>query len=174
MKKILYNEQKITISDINNNINRVKILLLNSKNEVLLGYSHKGYQFPGGHIEEKETFDEGIIREVREETGIELQVEDYKPFFIIEYYTKDYPEEGLNTSYLINHYVIKTDAKVNLENTNYTENELAGKFKLVYVSIDEVIDLAKEELTQANTNINKNIYNDMIKVIEAYEEFIQS
>ena len=38
--------------DMTEVVKRVKILLRNSNNEVLLAYSHNNYQFPGGHVEE--------------------------------------------------------------------------------------------------------------------------
>ncbi len=53
MKKIVVNnEYNLTDADMTEVVQRVKGLLINSKNEILLGYSHHEYQFPGGHVEE--------------------------------------------------------------------------------------------------------------------------
>lgn len=48
------------------------------KNNILLVHSNKGdYKFPGGGLEENESHSEGLIREVREETGyINCKVKD--------------------------------------------------------------------------------------------------
>ena len=109
MRKIFYNEDNLTEKDINNFVGRAKILIINSNNECLLGYGHNTYQLPGGHLEKNETFDECVIREVKEETGIDLPLENRTPFLEIKYFTKNYPKENLNTCYLNNYYTIKTN-----------------------------------------------------------------
>ncbi|PIS09571.1 ADP-ribose pyrophosphatase [Candidatus Beckwithbacteria bacterium CG10_big_fil_rev_8_21_14_0_10_34_10] len=53
----------------------VGALVFNRKGEILLvkSYKWKGkYQIPGGHIEEGETIEEAVKREVKEETGLEV------------------------------------------------------------------------------------------------------
>lgn len=68
-------------------------IIRNSKGELLLGlrkgkHAHGTWGFPGGHLEFMETPEKGIMREVREETG--LQVRSARKFG----YTNDfYPEE---------------------------------------------------------------------------------
>ena len=44
--------------------------IINSNNEILLGYSYHDYQFPGGHVEDGESLIEAMNRELLEETGI--------------------------------------------------------------------------------------------------------
>ncbi len=44
------------------------VLALDKKND-----SYTGTTFPGGHVEEGEIFSESVIREVREETGLEIR-----------------------------------------------------------------------------------------------------
>jgi|SRR5271157_4471122 len=50
-------------------------------NKVLLVLHAKlgKWLFPGGHIELNETPDEAVIREVKEETGLDLELLDYGP-----------------------------------------------------------------------------------------------
>lgn len=93
MKEVFYNYDMLTEKDINNVVTRVKVLLINSKKEVLLGFGHKTYQFPGGHLEENETLAECLVREIREETGIELEETERTPFFVIKYFKQDCPEK---------------------------------------------------------------------------------
>ena len=83
MKKVFYNEDNLRKEDINNFIKRAKMLIINSNNEILLGYGHNTYQIIGGHVEENESYDECVIREVKEETGIELSLEKREPFLQI-------------------------------------------------------------------------------------------
>ena len=76
MKKIVYNEDDLERKDINKIVRRAKVLIVNSKDELLLAYSHKNYFLVGGHAEENESYDDCIVREVREEIGIELEKDE--------------------------------------------------------------------------------------------------
>lgn len=52
------------------------IILLNAESQILIG-RRKGfvpkYSIPGGHLDPGETFEEGAIRELKEETGLEMK-----------------------------------------------------------------------------------------------------
>ena len=64
MKKLVTNQYSLKEEDMTEVVKRVKILLRNSNNEVLLAYSHNNYQFLGGHVEERETLIETVNREI--------------------------------------------------------------------------------------------------------------
>ena len=80
MKEILYNYDNLKLEDIDEVVTRTKGLIINSNNEITLGYSHKTYQFPGGHLEDGESLEECLLREIEEETGIEIKDAKLKPF----------------------------------------------------------------------------------------------
>lgn len=165
MKKVFYNEDNLRKEDINNFIKRAKMLIINSNNEILLGYGHNTYQIIGGHVEENESYDECVIREVKEETGIELSLEKREPFLQIVYYCKDYPKEGLNSEYIINYYSINSDLKPDIDKINLTENEKEGLFEFRYISLNNVLDELNDNLEVCK---NKNTVKDTIKAIEVY------
>jgi ADP-ribose pyrophosphatase len=52
-----------------------------------------GYTFPGGHIENGESFITSVIREVKEETG--LDIADVTPCGLVDWYNEDEPERYL-------------------------------------------------------------------------------
>lgn len=151
MKQLITNKYNLTDSDMTEVVKRVKVLLVNSNNDVLLGYSHNNYQFPGGHVEENETLVQAVNREVLEETGIELNITNIEPFACAIGYYKDWPAEGKNRKIEIYYYEVKTDEKPNLENTEYTENEKDGNFELRYIPLDTVEDELRK---------NVEIYSD--------------
>ena len=96
MKVLVHNNDNLTKEDINDYVYRMRGLIINSKNEVLLGYCGGTYQFPGGHLEKNETKIECLKREILEETGIDILNYNKNPFYVIKYYNKNYPKLGIN------------------------------------------------------------------------------
>ncbi len=166
MRKILYNPDNLKKEDIDEVVIRIKALIINSKNEITLGYAHKTYQFPGGHLEDGETLEEGLIREIKEETGIELNIRIPSPFQKTTYYTRNYRDSGKNRENDIYYYIINTDEKPNMANTNLDQHEIEGNYICVIIPLD------KFEETLINS-INDNPQNEVIasEMIEAFKEY---
>ena len=157
MKKIITNDFNLQEEDMTEIVKRVKVLLINSNNEILLGYSNNEYQCPGGHVEDGETLIDTVNREVQEETGIVLNIDNIEPFACALGYYKDWPSEGNNRKIEIYYYEIKTDEKPNLSNTKYTKSEKAGKFELRYIPIE---DVENEFIKNSKINGDK-VYKDL-------------
>jgi len=73
------------------------VIILSSEGKILIG-KRKGshspyYSIPGGKLEAGETFEDGAIREVKEETGLEIR--DPKVIAVTNN-LKTYHEEGLH------------------------------------------------------------------------------
>ena len=170
MKQLITNKYNLIDSDMTEVVKRVKVLLVNSNNDVLLGYSHNNYQFPGGHVEDNETLIQAVNREVLEETGIELRITNIEPFACAIGYYKDWPAECKNRKIEIYYYEVKTDEKPNLENTEYTENEKEGNFELRYIPLSNV-----ENILSANAEEygdKKGIAREMIDLFDVYKTII--
>ena len=166
MKEIIYNYDFLTDDDITEVVVRTKALIINN-NEILLGNENDILQFPGGHLEENETMNDCLKREVFEETGIEIEdVEIKHPFMKVIFKNKDWPEVGKNRKAEIYYYVIETNKKPNLKKTKYTEHEKLGNFKLVVVPIESAIDFIKKNISKNKKN--EVIAPDMIMAIEEY------
>lgn len=166
MKDIVTNKYNLKEEDMTEVVQRVKILLVNSKDEILLGYSHHNYQFPGGHVEENEKLVDTVNREIREETGIELNLTEVEPFARALGYYKDWPEEGKNRKIEIYYYEIKTDEKPNLDNTEYTDNEKDGEFRLEYIPLAEVDEVLKKNADKFGDK--HGIAREMLELFELY------
>lgn len=167
MKELITNKYNLKEEEMTEVVKRVKILIITSNNEILLGYSHNDYQFPGGHVEDNEELIETVNREITEETGIELNLNNIEPFARKSGYYKDWPEEGKNRKIEIYYYEVKTDEKPNLNNTSYTEHEKEGNFELRYIPLSKV----EEELEK---NINeygdkKGIGKEMLELFKVYK-----
>ena len=160
MKTKIFNYDNLTESEIDDHIIRVKAIMLNSNKEILFATSFGTIQFPGGHLEEKETLNEALIREVKEETGITLKG-DYQPFYAIKYFLKDYPIKGHNRSIEIYYFQINTDEHYNLKKLYLDDQERSGNFNLQYIALKKVNKYLKQNLK--NNQINK-IVNREIKL----------
>ena len=166
MKEIIYNYDHLNDEDITEIVIRMKALIINNKN-ILLGNENDIYQFPGGHLEDKETFEECLKREVLEETGILLCDSEIKrPFMKVTFMNKDWPEVGKNRKAEIYYYLIETDKKPDMSKVNYTEHEKKGNFKVESVPLNESINIIENNISKNEKN--KVIAPDMIMAIKEY------
>ena len=168
MKEVIYNKDNILDKDINKVITRSKVLLINSKNELTLAFSGNVYHFIGGHVEENETLNDALIREVKEETGIVLPNDDYKPYFKITQIFKDYPSINKTNKYEYYYYVIKTDEVPNINNTNLTKEEVDENFELRTIHMNEIESVLEDTLSWGERN--RRIAPTMIEAIKVYKE----
>ena len=142
-------------------INRVKALLINKHNKIMLCLCDGQYQFPGGHVEDGESLIDALKREIREETGIVLDIKNIKPFHKIHYDLKD---RKLNIYY----YVINCDEDVNLKNTDMTDLEKEGNFKIKYVDLGNAEKVIIDNIDAHPRN--RFIVKEMVEVLEAYKK----
>lgn len=166
MKEIIYNNDNINLSDITSISVRIKVLLINN-GKLLIGNEDGCFMFIGGHKEDNEKLIDTLKREVKEETGIELDSEVINdPFLKIIYLNKDYPNKGENRESDIYYYAVETIKLPNLENVNYTESEINKHFELINIDLNKAIDIIKENIP--NHKNNEIISKDMIIALEEY------
>ncbi|MDD4276231.1 MAG: NUDIX hydrolase, partial [Clostridia bacterium] len=144
---------------------RVKIFLVNSKDEILIATSGGGCQLPGGHIEEGEGILQGIVREVQEETGIILDYDEILgQFYIIKYLQKNYQNTDKNRLSQVIYFLAKTDKQTNIANLNITENEKINNFDIKYIKFTNFDDFVKQFIAPNQKEINLVIAKEMLKV----------
>ena len=172
MKEIIHNDDNLEEKDITETVIRMKALIINT-GIIYIGNENGVWQFPGGHLEEGETFLECLKREVLEETGIELDDKEIEePFMKVKFLNKDYPEVGKNRKAEIYYYVIKTNKKPDLTKVKYTKNEIANNFKIAEIPLNLAITKIKENIP--NNEKNQVIAPDMILAIEEYLKLTQN
>ena len=166
MKEIIYNNDNLKDEDITEIVVRTKALIINH-GKILIGNENSVFQFPGGHLEKSESFNDCLKREVLEETGIEVEDSEIEgPFMKVIFKNKDWPEVGKNRKCDIYYYVINTNKNPDLTKTNYTENGLKNNFKIEVFDVNDAINRIKENIP--NNEENKVISLDMITAIEEY------
>lgn len=146
MKEIIYNHDYLKNEDITEVVIRTKALIINDKN-IILGNENNIYQFPGGHLEKNETFEECLKREILEETGIEIDNNEIKkPFMKVTYLNKDWPAIGQNRKSEIYYYLIKTSKNPDMSKVKYTEHEKQGNFKIDSIPLSESISVIEDNI----------------------------
>lgn len=166
MKEIIYNYDFLKESEVTETVIRTKAILV-TESGIVIGNENSIFQFPGGHLEENESFEDCLKREILEETGIEITDEKIdKPFMKVTYLSKDWPEEGKNRKSEIYYYAIETLKKPDISKVNYTEHEKEGNFKIEVFPLKEAISIIKNNIP--NNKMNKIIAPDMILAIEEY------
>lgn len=164
-KTIIYNDDNICESEINRTVRRAKIVIENSNNEILLCFCHNNYYLLGGHVEDNESDMECLHRELKEESGVDVELNNLMPFITIKYLIKDYPENGTNSMYIANYYDYRMNLLPDVNKLNLTEDEKEGNFEIQSIPRDIIIDKLTEALASAT---RKNVVEDTIMVIEEY------
>lgn len=168
MRTVVHNHNNLTYQDIDEVVLRARAVLINSNNEILLGYLDNTYQFPGGHVEKGERLSETLYREVLEETGINIERRDYTPFYQVKYYSKNHDNTGVNRYIEFNYYLIYTDKKYDLNKRKLDQYEIDNNYELRYVKLDELYDVLEQSKNDNERNVR--VYDDIKNVIDYYFE----
>lgn len=165
MKEIIINDHNLSDDDVLDRVVRIKGLLLNSRGKILLAHNNNTYQFPGGHLEDNEQMDICIKREIKEETGIDVEVME-KPFLVISTYDNDYFGTGKKVLNSIYYYRFFTDQIPNFNETHYDELEMATEFNLFYVNFKGLDEFLNKKITEGS--IDLKIGREMLLVYNEY------
>lgn len=168
MKKLIIDNDNIKNKMIDEKVTRVKALIINNKNEILLVNCYDEYQFPGGHLEREETPDDAIIREIKEETGMETKKEDYIPFMMIEDYTRNYRNTDKNRCNIIIYYVLNKSCDIDVTKTNFSDYEKDGNFRLELVPLEDIEGLLIKN--SDDNSFSRIIATEMLFVLKEYKK----
>jgi mutator protein MutT len=168
--EITINENNLTISDIEEINTKVRAIIINDQNKILVANYGNVLLLPGGKVDAGETYLNAIIRELREELGYEYKEEDLNYFKTITYYQKNYPKrDGTFQNRLVQtHYFITKYKEVLKDEQQLTENEKNSNFHLELISLEEL-----ENIIINNENTNpRNIYfqKELLTIIRHYKK----
>lgn len=167
MKTHIHNDIEINLDESKDEVVRVKAFVINDKNESIIISSNNGFQLPGGHVEENEKYTDTLIREIAEETGINIDDSNISaPFCEIIY---NYTHKGRKMVSKVVFYIVYTNERINAKKQVLTKQEIANLFFAKYVGLKEIEKYIKNIIDNSKDNINVIIAKEML---EAYEELL--
>ena len=162
VNQVIHNEDNLTLNDANKVTLRAKLIVENNSDKILICHMGVKYFLIGGHIDNDESDEQCLTREVAEESGVTLDFSNILPIASSNYINKDYPKNGDITYTNTNYYAIKYDLVPNIEMQNLTEEEKKENFKLMYIPKNEVINFLE------NTKEINATLSDTIMAIKVY------
>lgn len=122
--------------------------------------------FPGGKCDKDEEFNDAIIRELQEETGISFNKEDLTHSLKLETFYDDfydYRTSSIKPRHTITYYYyVKTTQDINTNNQSLTESELKENFNINFITKEELIKRLKEDHSSAT---NGQFFDEENKII---------
>lgn len=164
----VYNYDNLNLEEIDEKTTRARAIIINSNKEVLMCYSNglQHYEFPGGHLNKNETLEDGLKREILEETGIAIDKLKINPFYVIKYYCKNYHDSGKNRLVEIYYYVIYCDLIYDDSKKNLDTNEILENYECRYINIYDLKNILIEN--KKTTKENNTALDDMILILDEF------
>lgn len=143
MKEIILNKAKLKDDEITDVLEKSRAVIRNNDNEIILTRFNRVYFLPGGKLEPGEKPVDTVKREVKEETNIDILLDDIEPFCVVKNYLRDYK---LNDGSVVNRLVITYyfsgfTSNDDIEYYHNTEEEKEDKLRGFFIDLDEAFEL---------------------------------
>jgi len=169
MSIITINEDNLKDLEVEDRNSKVRAILVKD-NKLLVAYYGGVYLLPGGSIEDNESKEDAILRELKEETGINYNINELENILTLNYYQRNYPKRNGKTKnrLLITDYYLSDYRGIDEENISRTETEIRDGFYLKLVTAEELYELLKEP----SINPRKEYFDrEIIEAVKTYKKF---
>ena len=162
---IVINKHNLKTNDNWSTFRKVRAIIKNNDKYAITEEGGKVI-FPGGKCDEDEDFNDAIVRELEEETGIKFDKNSLKNILTLETYYEDFYNYRVSKNtprYTITkYYYVETNSNLNKDNQSLTTGELNENFNIKFVSKDELIDLLN---TDHSSSVNGKFFDEENKII---------
>ena len=173
LMELIINEDNLNINEVQEFSTKVRAILVDENNRILVANYGNVILLPGGKVDEGETLSEAITGELNEELGQDYSANELDFFVILNYYQKNYPKrDGTSQNRLVQtHYFVGSYKGIKLDSRKLTEKEQKGNFRLELVSLEDL-----ENMILNNKNNNpRNIYfqKELLTILASYKKMTQ-
>ena len=165
----IVNLSNIKAEDITSYLHKVRVMVFNPNNELFITDMNGSYNLPGGRVENNEDIKTALKRELNEELGISITIDE--PIYIGNYhfYHDGFPEKG--TTVLrdneIDLFLIADPKVYHRTKTNITDYEKSQNFVIKFASLENISQLLQEK----NSNKYKKFTDIELKFL--IDKFIE-
>lgn len=149
-----------------------RALLTNTKGEILIAKYGDVFLLPGGGVEDRETPEITICRELREEIGVKFERCQLQPFAKTIYFQQGYPNrDGLSEDrILVTYYYIGKIEKISRKRC-LTDKEIKDGFDVQFYSLEEISEILKNSNSQ---NPRREYFDkELTEIINYYKQNIK-
>ena len=166
MNTIILNEDKLNNKDIEVASNKVRAILLDGHKLLIANYGGV-YLLPGGSIENGELKDNAIIRELKEEIGIDYSINELEYILTLNYYQKHYPvrHDNFKNRLSITDFYLGDYKGIDLCRINRTDREIRDGFNLRLVDYNDLNMLISENSSNPRKIFFDRELNEVKKVL---------
>lgn len=173
MKKIEFNKDNLEEKDIDKVVKKVRGIILNKKGQALIAKYADVYLLVGGSIDEGETPQEALEREIKEEASITTNIKGKEPFLEIESYDKDYydrkEKRKLNRLTITQYYETVTEQEIDENKQTLTESEKQNEFKIWFENLSKIQYLVEQNVTE---NPKRKIFDrEILTVLREFAKY---
>lgn len=162
---IIINEDGLFDEDINERNSKVRALLIDDNNNVLIANYGDVLLLPGGSIDEGESIEEALIRELNEELGVDYTMDELSYLNTTEFYQREYPKRdgSIKNRLITTHFYTGMYKGINKQ--SLTEKEKKDGFKLELIPMDKVKEILNNHIS---TNLRDYFFKRELLVIMNY------
>lgn len=132
------------------------IIIRDGKIAMMHSLKYNYYKFPGGGIEQGETLEETLIREVREESGLVVKTETIKEFG----YVKRIEKGKLEDIFVQENFYFLCDAEQEVVSQDLDDYEEEERFTLEFVTVSHAVSV--NETADHFDKVNNTTFQGMI------------
>lgn len=168
-----YNPNNLEEKDVEEEEEKVRLLIKNDNDEILVANYGGAYLLPGGKVDDNEFVIEALKREINEEVGPNIDESLISLISTFNYYQKDYPKRNgkvLNRKITTHYYMANMNIDLSKYKRNLTEKEIKGNFRLEWIKEKDL-----ENIIRNNRNGKENprvsfISEELLKVLDLYND----
>ena len=168
--KILINDENLRYNDISEFREKARAILFDEQNNILVANYGGTLMLPGGSLIDREQPYETLIRELKEETGIDYEVTELEYYNSVEHYQKNYKKRNgeIKNRLIRTHYFMGSYKGVNASFQNLSESEKKADFRLELLPLDMI---EERILTSDDTNPRKESFDrELLALLKSFNK----